>query len=100
MKRREGTSTSDRAVRHQLVANVREFFEAGRTKVTRWPPFRIGTIGTDTPHSLSKCTRGNTFSEEMGLRISPTGYWLRIGRSPPQSTVIMCKHLNILFARS
>jgi len=29
-KRREGPSTSDRAIRHQLVANVREFFEAGR----------------------------------------------------------------------
>jgi hypothetical protein len=29
-KRRDGTSTSDRTVRHQLVANVREFFETGR----------------------------------------------------------------------
>jgi hypothetical protein len=29
-KQRDGTSTSDQTMRHQLLANVREFFEAGR----------------------------------------------------------------------
>jgi hypothetical protein len=43
--RLDGTSTSDRPVRHQLVANVREFFEAGRlSEVGYLRPFKRNLV--------------------------------------------------------
>jgi hypothetical protein len=74
--RREGTSTSDRTMRHQLVANVREFFEAGRlSEVGYLRPFKRNLVDVfvsreTLPYALDTANELFMAFEDRGHRVT------------------------------